>query len=896
VPEEIARQGGSNQPQDDGHRETGTYLVPMRVEIDDLMACGLEGMSSRNDPSPPPEETPEQRQDFDEDANDLWSLYGKEAKSYDGARIETLKGDMDGVLIFVCAMCFSALSGLTPLSFQAGLFSAILTAFVVPKIQDLKVNSVDQSAYYQNQTVQMLDQISQQLASTGDQISTNSNLPLPYPTFHPSASDRRVNIFWLISLVCSLSAALLATLVQQWVRAYMRVFQQSSNPLKTARIRQFLFEGANSLPTVAEFVPGLIHISLILFFWGFGDLIFQIDKAVFITTMAPILICVCLYIYCVVESIRNPQSPYRTPFSGFIWFLIQKLPRRSQRSHPPDNGDKPTSMEVRQEHYAMKDNDNSSRKERDVRAFRWLVDKINGSNETHTFVLAMPGSFKQEWGRNVWKGVVGDDRSTSHSNFQVQPYPGLPLASAREGSTVHELCRCVRNFFYAYNNEGDFKDTEERQWRMRGCVETAASLVCCTRVELGLFGKVEKVLSKVLSKLGDKERTNDPSTIISNPLFTVRWTCLSLVAIWKMVDANMLQELAKFALDGFSRLHTDYGIPDTMDLMAIAQRIDSYLMKAWAPVVDLQLAFDSEPWSLNRTEEDTIEILNSREESISELERIANEAVGVEDVDWRISFFQERMDGITHELMQRLPGVFFTRLKSESATPIMISEAFDFPSIGTTPVPPPLIFPGQQIQSLCTLGPRLRDIIEGQNTERHEETLKSLESLREIPVSLRGLNYLMKRQLWRLLDLRDGRGLGFTIELFFLALRQLEISSTSSSSELKEVYYTGTFKAITSHWKNCKKSTGTQQILLDLLSDLVIRGRGAFSNFTYPPYIVEMLLDLVGKMVEGHRGLNPHINEVIEELENENLRNRMDNSLRDQALIAIDPRSHTMPP
>jgi hypothetical protein len=37
-----------------------------------------------------------------------------------------------------------------------------------------------------------------------------------------------------------------------------------------------------------------------------------------------------------------------------------------------------------------------------------------------------------------------------------------------------------------------------------------------------LFGKVEKVLSKVLSKLGDKERSSDPLTIISNQLFTVR--------------------------------------------------------------------------------------------------------------------------------------------------------------------------------------------------------------------------------------------------------------------------------------------------------------------------------------------------------------------------------------
>lgn len=51
-------------------------------------------------------QSPEEPQDFDEDSNDLWSLYGKEAKSHDEAWMETLKDDMDGVLIFVCAMRF----------------------------------------------------------------------------------------------------------------------------------------------------------------------------------------------------------------------------------------------------------------------------------------------------------------------------------------------------------------------------------------------------------------------------------------------------------------------------------------------------------------------------------------------------------------------------------------------------------------------------------------------------------------------------------------------------------------------------------------------------------------------------------------------------------------------
>jgi len=53
--------------------------------------------------SNPIQEAEEKRMigDFDGSANALWSLYGKEAESNDKSRIQTLKEDMDGVLIFV---------------------------------------------------------------------------------------------------------------------------------------------------------------------------------------------------------------------------------------------------------------------------------------------------------------------------------------------------------------------------------------------------------------------------------------------------------------------------------------------------------------------------------------------------------------------------------------------------------------------------------------------------------------------------------------------------------------------------------------------------------------------------------------------------------------------------
>jgi uncharacterized protein DUF6535 len=767
---------------------------------------------------------------------------------------------------------------LTSFPFQAGLLSAVLAAFVVPKIQDMKENPADKSAYYQQQSVQLLDRISQQFASVDGQISTNYT-PLPYPTFHPSASDRRVNIIWLISLVCSLSATLLATFIQQWARAYMRALQHSGKPLKAARIHLFLSEGAQRVPTIAEFVPGLIHISLILFFWGLGDLILQIDKTIFITTVVPILVCLCLYFYCAFAPIWNPQLPYWTPLSPYIWRLIQILRRnlhyRTRAASVSVRDLQFESMEEYRGQFALEQTE--VRKDRDVRALQWLINNINGDNEMRSFVLAIPGSFNQEWGRDVWKRAVSDDLPTS---FVGQPRPSLPPPP--KGITAYRLGRCVQNVL---DNEGDFMDmTKISRMRMREYIETPAFLVCCAGVEVGSFGEVAEVLSKV----GKIEKTNYLLTIESNPLFTVRWTCLSLVAIRQKVTDKGVQQLAALALDAIAYFQTNLGSQDIMTMaLTSAQKMDDDLKKAWEAVLDLRMA--SASWSQNhdRAGSEIRGILQGCESSIQELANITtdSDAVGLEDIDWRIRFLQETMDGVTRKLTRRLPGVFFDEL--HRTAPITINEAFYIPPITTTPILPQLIYPGQQLQNICTLGRRLRDITERQDTEVHEETLESLEYLRETRNPLGGLDYVMERQVWRLLDLRDGGGLGFTIELFFLALRQLP--SASSPSELEKTFYTGTFNVMKSNWKKSKHSAGTQRILLDLVCDLVIPGRGIFSDKRYPSYIVEMLLDLVGKMVEGHEGSLLHVNEVIAELENDGLQNRMNMNigLRAKALDVI---------
>jgi hypothetical protein len=108
--------GGSvqqSEPHHDEHPEIGMYLVPVEAYLMTRL-YGAEGMNNHNEPKRTLEESDEKREDFDDSANDLWALYGKEAKSHDQARINTLKEDMDGVLLFVCACLSGGQPGLSP--------------------------------------------------------------------------------------------------------------------------------------------------------------------------------------------------------------------------------------------------------------------------------------------------------------------------------------------------------------------------------------------------------------------------------------------------------------------------------------------------------------------------------------------------------------------------------------------------------------------------------------------------------------------------------------------------------------------------------------------------------------------------------------------------------------
>ena len=751
----------------------------------------------------------------------------------------------------------------------------------------------------------MLNQISHQLSSIAPQVVIPSDPPSPYPTFNPLSSAIRVNAFWFIALVFSLSAALLAILVQQWVRDYMHVFQRYSHPLKSARLRQYLHDGSYGwyMPVMAEAVPGLVHVSLFLFFVGLGDFVLNINTAVGITTLIPITVCGLIYLFTMFAPVLYPQSPYQNSFSALIWYLTQKVHGRKYKDRASSGVLKPVSPNMAEGQMQLAMEETEKRKGRDERAIRWLVSNLTEDAETESLAMAIPGSFHTEWGIEVWKSVAEIKKSNKDRNPPAMdlsvPMSGLdlPLPPSRMGTgcgllnpiarlsrmrtrhgfstdvethqmalypshirsapafvrtpgenILYELSSRVRRLLETCNNHGLFANEELWRRRTRAGVETAASLVFYANAEPGWFGDI----CQLLSEIGDAEKMRESSAARSDQLFVMRWTCLSILAIRRTLNDEWLTMRATWAVMSFALLQSEDGTVDERALRNV-QKIDESFDKAWKCLRELYVALFY-PRGTNLTEEQVKEILCNHKYQIAELERIKVEADRMQDVN--ISGLQHGMDRVTHKLTGQLPGVQFDVLCTE---PVPLSQALELFSAS---VKPQLILPRQRLQSLCSIGPKLRDIIAGRSSEPYGVTIEGLKALEKVPTRPKLAGHLMERQLWRLHDLRHGSGLGFTVEVFFLALRQL--LSISSSREPYIALFIGTFRAIISDWAKYKYSFGTQQVLLNLVCDLAAQDRGIFSGYAYPSYITDELLVLLGNMLEGEKG--SHIDKAVREL------------------------------
>jgi hypothetical protein len=369
-------------------------------------------------------------------------------------------------------------------------------------------------------------------------------------------------------------------------------------------------------------------------------------------------------------------------------------------------------------------------------------------------------------------------------------------------------------------------------WRRgtRAFIETTATLLFFVNARFTWFEDIVDLLGDI----GSIEKTRELSLAGTDQLFVTRWTCLSLLAIRRIIDTNWRMWNCA---DEVLHLLEDDDTGEDNEPSTGAQTIDKNFQIARRCLYDLSYALS---WTEDPTEVKAI--LRDHESVISELERISIDAGHLENVDqWTL----ETQLAIAPQLTSHFPGI----LDDLDTAPAHFSH---FVKMFRDPRQIQFIRPGQTLKSMCSIFPTLRNILEGQvDADAYRQMQKNLMEFRSRPSNWEGDE--LQRQLWRLQDLRNARGFGFTVELFFLGLKQ--VLRFGSHYAL----YMGTFRAITSDWKKYKNSIGTQKLLLD-----IALSRSVDFQSIYPLYVADEFLGLLGNVFEGQTG--SHIDDAVRQL------------------------------
>lgn len=188
--------------------------------------------------------------------------------------------------------------------FKAGLYSAVLTAFLIESYKNLQTDPP------QDYLRQIALQTSSYQFNNG---YTNATFSAPqFPPFQAAISDIRVNVCWFASLMLSLSSASFGILVKQWLREFLAISYIS--PQERIRIRDARVQGLESwkLFEIASLLPILLQISLALFFVGLCFFTEAVHSSIGTTSLFLVACWAFFFILSVVAPLVSPRCPYKT--------------------------------------------------------------------------------------------------------------------------------------------------------------------------------------------------------------------------------------------------------------------------------------------------------------------------------------------------------------------------------------------------------------------------------------------------------------------------------------------------------------------------------------------------------------------------------------------------------
>jgi Family of unknown function (DUF6535) len=219
--------------------------------------------------------------------NKMWSAYMKESGEYDKRVTDVWRKDTSDILIFVSPNKLSQCSYLSANVRKAVVFSATVASVLVESYKKLSPDSGDHSPH------------------------------------SPTTSIVYVNTVWALSLVLSLTSALLAILIQQWVRRYIELPLLPRLSSERARVRSYLFLGTLNfgIHHAVEAAPMLLHLSVSLFLIGLVMFFVIVNDTVAIVLSIFVGIIGMAYFTLSILPCLYRNCPYGTPVSSILWCL-----------------------------------------------------------------------------------------------------------------------------------------------------------------------------------------------------------------------------------------------------------------------------------------------------------------------------------------------------------------------------------------------------------------------------------------------------------------------------------------------------------------------------------------------------------------------------------------------
>ncbi|KAG8912117.1 hypothetical protein FRC01_005283 [Tulasnella sp. 417] len=242
---------------------------------------------------------PEIPKAFGEDGGHFYRYYDAIADEIDDDMVKSLKGQLDGILIY------------------AGLFAGVNSAFLALTLPEMSPDPADDTNALLLQLV------------TGGNGNITSVDDLPSASFSPASGIFPVNILFSLSLTLALLAAFLAVLGQQWLVYYRKRSGGGPEAQRWEQLRRYLGAKRWRLEVMLDdILPSLLQLGLIIFCIALALYLGTLSRWICYTVAVPMGIALACILFMAVSAALDKWCPFKSPLSR----AFQSIPPSVARS------------------------------------------------------------------------------------------------------------------------------------------------------------------------------------------------------------------------------------------------------------------------------------------------------------------------------------------------------------------------------------------------------------------------------------------------------------------------------------------------------------------------------------------------------------------------------------